>query len=199
MSSFAINNSTYLGADVPSLYTALTVGDDYASNPIVYGDTNPYIFKYGEIVEIILNNQHTNLHPWHLHGHNFQVLERTVPDTGSWPGYHSNYSNTPVIRDTIMLQPNAYTVIRFKADNPGVWLWHCQCVLVVPLYLSFLADFDLASSSTFHPAYRLPLSRRLTSLSTAPPRSLKITLMFAKPIPCLLKEMLQEILSIFSM
>lgn len=133
MSSFAINNSTYLGADVPSLYTALTVGDDYASNPIVYGDTNPYIFKYGEIVEIILNNQHTNLHPWHLHGHNFQVLERTVPDTGSWPGYYSNYSNTPVIRDTIMLQPNAYTVIRFKADNPGVWLWHCQCVLIVSI------------------------------------------------------------------
>ncbi|KAL1297976.1 hypothetical protein AAFC00_006483 [Neodothiora populina] len=136
ISRYTINGETYLGADVPSLYTALTVGDNYSSDPTVYGETNPYVFKYGEIIEIVINNQHTNLHPWHMHGHEFQVLERTNPDTGSFPGYYTNYSNTPVFRDTIMLQPNSYAVIRFKADNPGVWLFHCHIEFHVPAGLT---------------------------------------------------------------
>jgi len=29
-------------------------------------------------------------------------------------------------RDTISVNPNSYAVIRFVADNPGVWLFHCH-------------------------------------------------------------------------
>lgn len=29
-------------------------------------------------------------------------------------------------RDTFMVNPSANFVIRFKADNPGVWLFHCH-------------------------------------------------------------------------
>ncbi|KAI9813851.1 MAG: hypothetical protein M1827_003641, partial [Pycnora praestabilis] len=126
VSRFIINNSTYLGQNVPTLYSALTVGDNYSSNPLVYGQVNPYVIKYNDVVEIVINNLNGNLHPWHLHGHQFQVLERTLPNTGAFPGTYSNYSNTPVRRDTVMLQPNAYAVIRFRADNPGIWLFHCH-------------------------------------------------------------------------
>ena len=115
---FDINNSTYIGQMVPSLYSALTVGGNYSSNPIVYGQVNPYVVKYNDVVEIVINNKNTNLHPWHLHGHQFQVLERTNPNTGSFSGTYSNYSRTPAQRDTIMLQPQAYAVIRFRANNP---------------------------------------------------------------------------------
>ncbi|KAI9745431.1 MAG: hypothetical protein M1818_000965 [Claussenomyces sp. TS43310] len=118
ISRFTINNSTYIGQSVPTLYSALTVGENYSSNPLVYGQVNPFVVKHNEIVEIVINNLNTNLHPWHLHGHQFQVLERTLPKTGTWPGSYSNYSQTPVRRDTIMIQNNAYGVIRFKADNP---------------------------------------------------------------------------------
>lgn len=97
---------------------------------------NPYVVQYNDVVEIILNNNQGNLHPWHLHGHAFQVLERTPPDSGPFPGHYGNYSRTPARRDTIMLQPNAYTVIRFRADNPGVWLWHCHIELHVVSGLS---------------------------------------------------------------
>jgi FtsP/CotA-like multicopper oxidase with cupredoxin domain len=74
---FTINNVTYLPQNVPTLYTTLTVGDEYASNPTVYGQVNPYVVKYGEVIEIIVNGYLENLHPFHLHGHQFQVIWRT--------------------------------------------------------------------------------------------------------------------------
>ena len=29
-------------------------------------------------------------------------------------------------RDTILVNPNGNTVLRFRSDNPGVWLFHCH-------------------------------------------------------------------------
>ena len=29
-------------------------------------------------------------------------------------------------RDTFVLKPDGYIVLRFQADNPGVWLFHCH-------------------------------------------------------------------------
>jgi iron transport multicopper oxidase len=123
---FTINDETYLAPEVPSLYTALTVGKNYSSSPAVYGHVNPYVLKYGEIVEIVVNNHHRNLHPFHLHGHQFQVIERTPPNAGFFNGTYTNLSSIPVRRDTIMVQQGGYAVIRFRANNPGVWLFHCH-------------------------------------------------------------------------
>jgi len=44
-------------------------------------------------------------------------------------GFTGNQSKMPAIpmrRDTWMLAANGYTVIRFKANNPGVWFFHCH-------------------------------------------------------------------------
>ena len=125
---FTINDITYLPQRVPSLYTALTVGN-YSTDPAVYGvNANPFVLKYGEIIELVVNNQHENLHPMHLHGHQYQILQRGFPDTGGiWDGtYDANVSAYPVRRDTVMLNKNSSSVWRFKADNPGVWLFHCH-------------------------------------------------------------------------
>ena len=124
---FVINNKTYIPQDVPTLYTANTIGSDLASNPEVYGDVNPFVVKGGEVVEIVINNHHNNLHPWHLHGHQFQVLQRSDVDGGYFTGqYYKNVSQTPIRRDVIMVQNHGHTVLRFRADNPGVWLLHCH-------------------------------------------------------------------------
>ncbi|KAJ5609385.1 Multicopper oxidase type 2 [Penicillium herquei] len=123
---FTINNKTYIPQDVPTLYTANTVGPEFASNPAVYGDVNPFILKHGEVVELVINNYHDDLHPWHLHGHEFQVLQRP-PNGGYFTGqYFKNVSSTPIRRDTIMVQDHGHVVLRFRADNPGVWLLHCH-------------------------------------------------------------------------
>jgi iron transport multicopper oxidase len=123
---YTVNNKTYIAPKVPSLYTANTVGAEFASNPAVYGQVNPFVVKYGDIVELVINNHHNNLHPWHLHGHQFQVLQRTEVDGGYYNGLNSNVSNTPIRRDTIMVQNHGHAVLRFRADNPGVWMLHCH-------------------------------------------------------------------------
>ncbi|KAJ2400071.1 ferroxidase fet3 [Coemansia sp. RSA 2559] len=32
----------------------------------------------------------------------------------------------PVRRDTITVPPKEFAIIRFRADNPGVWIFHCH-------------------------------------------------------------------------
>lgn len=127
ISRFTVNNYTYVGQKVPSFYTSITTGN-YASNPAVYGQVNPIIVKQGEIVEIVINNLNTNLHPWHMHGHQFQVLDRPGPEYGVFNGtFRPGFPHaSPIRRDTFMLQDSSWGVIRFRADNPGVWLLHCH-------------------------------------------------------------------------
>ncbi|KAJ1643891.1 ferroxidase fet3 [Coemansia asiatica] len=33
---------------------------------------------------------------------------------------------SPLKRDTVLVHSGEYVVVRFKADNPGVWLMHCH-------------------------------------------------------------------------
>ncbi|KAF7117492.1 hypothetical protein CNMCM5793_006474 [Aspergillus hiratsukae] len=121
-SAYTINGKTYVDQEEPTLYTALAASPDNASDPSIYGQVNPFVVEYGEVVEIIINNHHNNLHPWHLHGHQFQVLQRTIPEGGYFSGYFANVSSTPVKRDTIMVQNHGHAVLRFRANNPDKFL-----------------------------------------------------------------------------
>ncbi|RHZ64906.1 multicopper oxidase abr1 [Aspergillus thermomutatus] len=117
-SVYTVNGKTYVDQEEPTMYTALAAGPDNSSDPSIYGQVNPFVLAYGEVVEIVINNHHGNLHPWHLHGHQFQVLQRTIPEGGYFNGYFANISSTPVRRDTIMVQNHGHAVLRFRADNP---------------------------------------------------------------------------------
>ncbi|KAK5661287.1 hypothetical protein OQA88_11181 [Cercophora sp. LCS_1] len=119
------NNVTYINQKVPTLYTAATTGDDN-TNPIIYGQVNPQIVEDGDIVDIIVNNLDDAAHPFHLHGHHFQTLVRAASQAGTWPGNENGYASAPPMRDTLTVNGGSYAVLRFKADNPGVWLFHCH-------------------------------------------------------------------------
>lgn len=119
------NGKPYVDQDVPTLYTVVTTGDSN-TNPIVYGQVNPQIVEKGAIVELVLNNLDVALHPFHLHGHQFQVIERPLSGAGTWPGTTTPSSANPASRDTVTVYGDSYVVIRFVADNPGVWLFHCH-------------------------------------------------------------------------
>lgn len=121
------NEISYVKPVVPTLYSALTTGGN-ASDVTVYGGyTNSYVLKKDEIVEIILNNDDTGKHPFHLHGHNFQAVVRSDDNWGHYdPSNHSAFPTTPMRRDTFMVRPASNFVVRFKADNPGVWFFHCH-------------------------------------------------------------------------
>jgi len=44
----------------------------------------------------------------------------------AYNGDTSGFPAIPMKRDTMMVAPAGYTVMRFKADNPGVWIMHCH-------------------------------------------------------------------------
>ena len=126
------NNITYTTPRVPTLLSVLSAGDD-ASNELVYGtNTNSFVLQSGDVVDIVLNNLDTGKHPFHLHGHVFQLIERheEIPETEDPVGYnasdHADWPEYPMLRDTVYVRPQSYIVMRFKADNPGVWLFHCH-------------------------------------------------------------------------
>lgn len=110
---------------MPTLYSAATTGN-YNTNPIVYGDVNPVIVPYGTVVQIVINNLDAAVHPFHLHGHQFQVLDRPGSNTGVWSGHSNTFPATPPRRDTVAVMANSYAVLRFEATNPGVFLFHCH-------------------------------------------------------------------------
>jgi len=58
-------------------------------------------------------------HPVHLHGHSFYVVRSAGNQT-------YNYEN-PVLRDVVSMGGTGDNVtIRFEANNPGPWFFHCH-------------------------------------------------------------------------
>ncbi|KAF2641981.1 iron transport multicopper oxidase FET3 precursor [Massarina eburnea CBS 473.64] len=121
------NDVTWIAPKVPTLYTVLSTGAN-ATNPLIYGsNTNQFVLQANEVVEIILNNDDPGKHPFHLHGHAFQVIHRSDEDSGFYnPTNTPPFPRTPMRRDTVLVHPNANMVLRFRSDNPGVWLFHCH-------------------------------------------------------------------------
>jgi len=90
----------------------------------------------GSWTDIVLNNLDDKTHPFHLHGHSFYVVsshepsrpgayEAYNPYDGQAPGGAYNLIN-PLRKDTVSVPARGYVVLRFKADNPGLWLFHCH-------------------------------------------------------------------------
>ncbi|RKP12581.1 Cupredoxin [Piptocephalis cylindrospora] len=74
---------------------------------------NVYLLEKDEIVEIVLNNLIPGTHPFHLHGHDFQVISwvnSTLYDPVESPKLY-NLDN-PIRRDTSTLPSRGHTVLR---------------------------------------------------------------------------------------
>ena len=90
-------------------------------------NTNAFLLKKGEIVEIIVNNDDKGRHPFHLHGHSFQTVSRSEEAAGFYNGT-GTFPKVPMRRDTIMVNPNGNIVLRFKADNPDKYITDGTCL-----------------------------------------------------------------------
>jgi iron transport multicopper oxidase len=112
------------------------------------------VLEKGEVVQVVVDNLDPGRHPFHLHGHNFQAIYRSEPDAGTFAEANiaeSDFPRTPMKRDTLVVWPNGNIVLRFRADNPGVWLFHCHIEWHVAsgLVATFVeAPLDLQNSLT---------------------------------------------------
>jgi FtsP/CotA-like multicopper oxidase with cupredoxin domain len=76
----------------------------------------PFMLTQGDLVKLTFVNRTMADHPFHLHGHRLTVLSHDGrPLSGS-----------PVELDTLNLEPGSTWVVGFRADNPGLWMFHCH-------------------------------------------------------------------------
>ncbi|ANB12409.1 ferroxidase FET3 [Sugiyamaella lignohabitans] len=124
------NNITYTAPKVPTLFTVMSANESVVEDDAIYGDfTHTFVLKHNEVVQLVVNNNDGGSHPFHLHGHTFQVLSRS-PEYDDFtpfdPNNHTDFNDPPIRRDVLVAHPNGNFVIRFAANNPGVWLFHCH-------------------------------------------------------------------------
>jgi len=103
------------------------------------GFNNHYV-EEGKVYDIVLTSNSDIFHPMHFHGHVFYVVYQgdvnsntngtpwgTPFDYTTWKAANpGNINLNAPIRDTAGLNPMSTLVLRFRADNPGAWLFHCH-------------------------------------------------------------------------
>ncbi|KAK7339791.1 hypothetical protein VNO77_20476 [Canavalia gladiata] len=111
--------------------------------------------KFNSTVEIVLQNTaflDTENHPIHIHGFNFFILAQGFGNFNfAQDRVKFNFVN-PQMRNTIAVPKGGWAVIRFKADNPGIWMMHCHVDTHMPWGLAMA--FEIENGPT--PSSRLP-------------------------------------------
>ena len=117
--------------------------------------THTYTVQTATVELVLLNyikDQQLSLlqaHPVHLHGHHFRVVkvgygncstgicvnddinctdeycDYDVKWAGGTPPFNTNNTRA-AMKDTVIVPPGGYVVIRFERDNPGWWFLHCH-------------------------------------------------------------------------
>ncbi|XP_009358812.2 laccase-7-like [Pyrus x bretschneideri] len=136
-------------------YTDTNVSFDLS---LIYApkSTKVKTLKFNSTVEIVLQNTAflaIENHPIHLHGFNFHVLAQGF---GNYNPINDpkkfNFIN-PQIRNTIGVPVGGWAVIRFQANNPGIWYMHCHLDVHVPwgLGMAFEVENGPTPESTLPP------------------------------------------------
>ncbi|XP_042384800.1 laccase-3-like [Zingiber officinale] len=127
---------------VPFDYTAKNVSSSL-SQPVA--GTKLYKLKYGAVVQLVL--QGTNIvtgenHPIHIHGYNFYILAEGFGNFNPATDNAKFNLVDPPERNTVGVPANGWAVIRFVADNPGIWLMHCHLDVHITwgLAMAFLVE-----------------------------------------------------------
>lgn len=85
--------------------------------------------KYNSTVEIVFQDTAllgTENHPMHIHGLNFHVVGQGFGNFDTKEDRKKFNLVDPQFRNTIGVPVGGWAAIRFRADNPGVWLLHCH-------------------------------------------------------------------------
>jgi len=71
--------------------------------------------KKGQVIILDVWNDTRWPHSMHLHGNHFYVQSKEFQNL-----------ETPILRDTYVMQPGEKSKFTYLADNPGKWLFHCH-------------------------------------------------------------------------
>lgn len=121
------NEITYNSPLVPAVFSALSLGSN-ATVPQAYGPSS-FVLDPFDVVDLVIKNGDVGKHPFHLHGHKFQIIGRSENYTSNDPALNPPIVEgqaNPIRRDTIVIPSKASATLRIVANNPGVWFMHCH-------------------------------------------------------------------------
>ncbi|KAL5728539.1 L-ascorbate oxidase [Ranunculus cassubicifolius] len=101
-------------------------------NPNTTLSSGVYKLEFNKTIDVILQNANalsenvSEIHPWHLHGHDFWVLGYGEGKFSEEKDSKNLNLKNPPLRNTVVIFPYGWTALRFVTDNPGVWAFHCH-------------------------------------------------------------------------
>ncbi|KAL8278893.1 hypothetical protein RQP46_008764 [Phenoliferia psychrophenolica] len=134
----AFNNITFTLPQVPSLFTELSMGND-SSNARIYGEqTHAYVLQKNEVIDLQIINWDANSHPFHLHGHKYQIVRVAQDVSSSDPLLnppHTEGAANPMRRDTVVVPAGGHIEWHLEAGLAVVFVeapTEAQELLTIP-------------------------------------------------------------------
>lgn len=127
-----------MGEIKPGVYDIDPMNDDFnffMMNGRCFPFTTPLAVEMGENVRIRLGNIGHSAHPIHIHGHQFVV---SASDGNSIPVQNR------LVKTTINVASGETYDLEFKANNPGIWPFHCH----IPHHMSNNMQKPMGGMST---------------------------------------------------
>lgn len=91
------------------------LGIGWGMNQKLWPDSDTAAFPLGTPQKVVFNNTSSRLHPMHIHGVFFRVLER-----------NGSPAVEPFTRDTVLIGPRENVVIGLVPEHKGIWATHCH-------------------------------------------------------------------------
>ncbi len=91
------------------------LGIGWGMNKMLWPDADRADFELGTPQKIVFQNSSSRLHPMHIHGVFFRVLER-----------NGEAAVEPFTRDTVLVGPRETVVIGLIPEHQGIWVAHCH-------------------------------------------------------------------------
>jgi FtsP/CotA-like multicopper oxidase with cupredoxin domain len=111
-------------------------GEVYSMNGDLFPHGPMLTVHDGDLVQVRFVNRTEDHHPMHLHGHHFTVVDHDDhPITGS-----------PLVLDTLDVGPYESWTVVFRADNPGLWMFHCHNLDHAAMGMDLMVDYDTVTT-----------------------------------------------------
>ncbi|XP_028783582.1 laccase-7-like [Neltuma alba] len=101
--------------------------------------------RFDSTVEIVFQNTAflgIENHPMHIHGFDFYVLGQGFGVFNATRDHRNFNLVNPQRRNTIAVPTGGWAVIRFKANNPGIWFVHCHIDAHLPSGLAMAFEVE---------------------------------------------------------
>ncbi|KAJ0453904.1 putative laccase [Helianthus annuus] len=141
----------------PTVFDYTNISNSFDQNLLMTNkSTSLKRLRFNSTVQIVLQNTAligVENHPMHLHGFNFYVLAQGFGNYDAANATSMFNMVNPQERNTLGVPVGGWAVIRFRANNPGVWFFHCHLEVHLPwgLGMAFLVENGGTPESTLPP------------------------------------------------